>query len=80
LWIPDEHARLLLEAMSDNPNLEMFADKGKVAGFYLIGESEIIYAYVPEWVKDQIDWTEGFPLGDTVKFADVVTPGGDDEL
>jgi len=60
LWIPDEHAKLIQDAMDSNNDLELFADSGKVAGFYLIGESEKIYAYLPEWSPEQTE----IPLDD----------------
>jgi len=55
LYIRDEHAQILKKAMADNSDLELFVDQGKKAGIYLVGASEIIYAFVPEWQKEQLD-------------------------
>lgn len=78
LWIPDDHARLLLIAMAENNDLDLFANTDKVAGFYLIGANEKIYAYLPEWIESQIDWTKEAKVdakaAKDVKFAKVTTP------
>ena len=79
LWIPDEHAKLLQTAMDENKDLELFADNGKVAGFYLIGESEKIYAYLPEWKPEQTEIPLGdLPIPETPKMGFAKPTDGDD--
>jgi len=63
LYILDEHCQLLQKAIVDNNDLELFATKGKRAGFYLIGSNERIYAYIQEYMKEQTE----LPLDDMVK-------------
>lgn len=81
LWVPDEHAKLLQAAMDENKDLELFADNGKVAGFYLIGESEKIYAYLPEWKPEQTEIPLGdLPIPETPKMGFAKPEADDDEL
>jgi len=68
LYIRDEHALILKKAMYDNDELELFVDQGKKAGIYLIGASEIIYAFVPEWQEEQLDINlDALELGKTIE-------------
>ena len=80
LWIPDEHAKLLQVAMDENKDMELFADSGKVAGFYLIGESEKIYAYLPEWEPEQLEFNIADLETPKTGFAKPKEAGDDGEL
>lgn len=55
LYIPDEYAIIIQKAMAENKDIELFVDQGKRAKIWLIGESDKIYACLPEYVKEQLE-------------------------